>query len=142
MSENAVEGDSSFFVSVEALIEEVAQKPSILRNAFPIDARRRSNRIGNMLGIRSKVANSREAAAGYNGIGDDINIFVDLPRLEAAVQMNVAVAGHDFAVHGVRELPLAARNNGARSLARITDGEHIARIVRRRDGVFDSADAA
>ena len=40
VGENAVERDSSLFVGVEALVEKVAQKAPVLRNAFAIDARR------------------------------------------------------------------------------------------------------
>src|SRR5207302_7461664 len=43
--ENSIERESSFLIGIEALIQEIAKKSAILRNAFAIDARGRSYRI-------------------------------------------------------------------------------------------------
>ena len=93
VGENSVERDSSVFVRIEALIEKVAQKAPVLRDAFAVDPLSRSDGIGIVLGIGSKVAYGSEAAAGHDRVGDHINVFVNLPWLEAAVQVDVPVAG-------------------------------------------------
>ena len=38
MGENAIEGDAAVLVRVEALVDEVAQKQAVLRDAFAVDA--------------------------------------------------------------------------------------------------------
>ena len=85
MCKDAVEGDTSFFVSVETLIQEVAEEASVLRDALAINTGRGRKGIGRVLGIGGEVADGSEASAGDDGIGDDVNIFVDLARLKAAV---------------------------------------------------------
>jgi len=52
----------------------------------------------------------------------------------------VAVAGGERVVDGMGKLPLGAGNDGAGTVARVADGEHVARIVGRRSGVFAAAD--
>ena len=111
--QNAVERNASFFVRIEALIEEVAQEAPILRNAFAIDACRGSDGIGCVLGIGREVAYRGEAAAGHDRIGDHVNIFVDFSGLKAAVQVDMAVTRSEFAVDRLRELPFRAGNDGA-----------------------------
>ena len=64
-----------------------------------------------MLGIGRKVADGGEATAGHDRVGDNVNVFVNLARLKAAVQMNMPVAGDELAVDGVGELPFGARND-------------------------------
>ena len=91
VGKNSVERDPSFFIRIEALVEKVAQEAPILRNAFTIDALCRSNGVGIVLGVGSKVTYGSEASAGHHGVGDDIDVFVNLSWLEAAVQMNKAV---------------------------------------------------
>ena len=115
VGENAVERDPSLFVGIETLIEKVAQEAAVLRNAFAVDAGRGSDGIGSVLGIGGEVANRGEAAAGDDGVGDDINVFVNLARLKTAVQMDMPVAGCEFAVDGVGKLPFGAGNDGALS---------------------------
>src|SRR5208337_2873021 len=104
VGENAVERDASVFVGIEPLIEKVPQKAAVLRYAFAIDALRWSQRVGSVLGVGSKIANGRESAAGHDGVGNNVNIFVDLAGLKAAVQMDKAVAGHEFAVDSMGKL--------------------------------------
>ena len=83
MRENAVQRDSSFFVSVESLIQVVAQEAPVLRNAFAVDPRRRSDGIGRVLGIGGEVTDGGEAPAGNDRIGDHVNVFVDLSGLKS-----------------------------------------------------------
>ena len=109
VSQNAIERDPSFFVGIEILIEKIAKKAAVLRNAFAVDARRGSDGIGGMFGIGRKVADRSKAPAGHDGIGDDVNVFINLARLKAAVEMDISVARDEFAVDGLRELPLRAR---------------------------------
>ena len=40
-----------------------------------------------------EVANRSEASAGDDGIGNNVDVFVDLAGLKAAVEMNDAIAG-------------------------------------------------
>ncbi len=126
MCEDAVEGDASFFVGIETLIEEIAEEASVLRDAFAVDARRGSDGIGRVLGVGGEVADSSESAAGNDGIGDDVNIFVDLARLKAAVEVDMAGARDEFSIDGVRKLPLRAGNNRALGPARIAHREDVA----------------
>ncbi len=91
VGQNTVERDPSFFIRIEALVEKVAQETPVLRNAFAIDALRRCNGVGIVLGIGSKVTDGGEATARHDRIGDDIDVFVYLSRLEAALQMNEPV---------------------------------------------------
>jgi hypothetical protein len=106
VGKNTVECNPTLFVSIESFIEKVTQKASVLRNAFSIDTLCWSDRIGRVLSVRGKVANCSEASAGYYGIGDNVNVFVNLSGLEAAVQEDMPVAGDEFAIDGVRKLPL------------------------------------
>ena len=46
MGQNPVQRDLSFFIRIEALVEKVAQKAPVLRDAFTVDPLRRSNGIG------------------------------------------------------------------------------------------------
>src|SRR5690349_9422140 len=131
MSEDAVEGDFSIFVGVEAFIEKIAQEAAILRNAFAIDALRGSDRAGMMLCVGSEIADGGEAQAGHHGILDDVDIFVDFAGLESAVEMNVAITRNEFVFASLRELPFRAGNDGAWGFARISNREGVAGIVRR-----------
>ena len=72
MSENAVESDASILIRVEALIDKIAQEPSILRDSFAIDASRGRDRVRCMLGIRCEIANDGESASSDHRIGDDV----------------------------------------------------------------------
>ncbi len=45
--------------------------------------------------------------SGDHGISNNVDVFVDLAGLKSAVQVDVAVAGHEFAVDGVGELPFS-----------------------------------
>src|SRR5258707_3132324 len=117
VGEDAIEGDATFLVGVEALIKEVAQEAAILRDAFAIDARRGGDGVGSMLGVGREVANDGETASGYNRIGDDVNVFVDFAWLESAVQVNVPIARRELAVNRVRELPFGSGDNRAFGVA-------------------------
>ncbi len=55
--------------------------------------------------------------------------------------MNKPVAGDEFAVDEMSELPLTGRNHLARPIARVANGEHIARIVGIGDRVLAAADS-
>src|SRR3954471_24752840 len=59
--QNAIERDSSIFVSVESLIEEVAQEAPVLRDAFAVNARDRGYRIRRMLDVRGEITDGRES---------------------------------------------------------------------------------
>jgi hypothetical protein len=117
VGENAVEGDAPVFVGIESLIEEVAEEASVLRNAFAVDALGRSDGFGRVFGIGGEIANGSEASAGYNGISNDVNVFVNPAGLEATIEANIAVALGELAIYDVRELPLGARDYGARRIA-------------------------
>lgn len=82
-----------------------------------------------MLGIRGEIAYGGKTSASHYGVGDDINVFVDLSLLKAAVQMNIPVTGNEFAIDGLRELPLNPGNVRALPVARIPDRKRIARIA-------------
>ena len=56
--------------------------------------------------------------------------------------MNEPVAGNEFPVHGVRELPLLAWDHRALRFARVSHREHVARIVRIGHGILASPDTA
>ncbi len=115
--ENSIERDSSFLVRIETLIEKIAKKAAVLRNAFAIDARGRSDGVTAVLRIGGKIAHGCEAEAGNYGIGDDVNVFVNFPRLEAPVQMNVPIARCQLTVYRVRELPVGAANHSTLGIA-------------------------
>ena len=132
VGKNAVERHSSFFIRIEALVKKVAQKAPVLRDAFAVDTLCRSNGVGIVLGIGSKVTYGREASAGHDRVGDDIDVFVNLSGLEAAVQVNKPICRDELAIDGMRELPLGARNEGAPPITRVADREHVSRIIRAR----------
>ncbi len=95
-----------------------------------------------MLGIGSEIAHRREAQARHHRILHYINVFVDLSRMEAAIQMDVPVAGRELAGDGLRELPFGARNDLPLAVARVAHRQHVPRVVRCGRGILDSADAA
>ena len=142
MGENSVERDASVFVGVETLIKKVAQKAAVLRNAFAVNAGRGRDRIGGMLGVGGEVADRSEPPASHNRIGDGVNVFVNLARLKSAVQMDIPVAGGEFAFDGLRKLPLSARDFGALSIARVANGEHVAWIFGGGHRIFGPTNAA
>jgi hypothetical protein len=94
MCEDAVEGDASFFVGVEPLVEEVAQEASVLRNAFALDARRGSD--GGVLGVGREVADGSESAAGGDGIGDDVDLSIDFAGLKPPFRCMWRALGMSF----------------------------------------------
>ena len=142
MGKNAVERHPALLVRVETVVKKVAQKASVLRNPLAIDALCGSDGIRLVFGIGSEIAHRREAQARHDGVFDHVHVFVDLSRMEAAIQMDVPVAGRELSVDGVRKLPLGARNDRPLTVARVTNRQHVARVVRCRDGILDSADAA
>src|SRR5271154_3828844 len=111
MGQDSVERNVSILVGIETLIEKVAQKASILRNAFAVNALRRGQRIARMFGIGRKVPDRSEATASDDRIGDDVNIFVDLAGLKTAIQMDMTVTRNELAVDRVGELPVSTRND-------------------------------
>ena len=78
-----------------------------------------------MLGIRRKITYGGKAPAGYDRVRNSINIVVDLPGLKAAVQVDMPVAGSEFAVDRVGELPFRTGNGGPRRIARIPHRQHV-----------------
>ena len=83
MREDAVKRNSSFFISIEALIEEVTKKAPVLRYALAVDTRCRSDGMWVVFGIRREVAYGSEPASGNYRIGNNINVFVNFARLKA-----------------------------------------------------------
>src|SRR5580704_11080207 len=142
MRQHTIESDPAIFIRVKSLVEKVAQKATVLRDTFPVYSLRRSHRIGGMLGVGCKVANGGEASAGHNRIGGHVDIFINPTGLKAAIHVNVSIAPRKLALHHVRKLPLSAWNHGSWRVARITNGKHIAGILRRRDRVFRTTDGA
>ncbi len=67
VGENAVERDAAFFVGIEALIKEVAQESTVLRDALTINPRNRSDGIWAVLGVGGKIAYGREAEPATTG---------------------------------------------------------------------------
>src|SRR5207302_5950947 len=121
--ENAVSGDAAFFVSIETLIEKMAQEAAVLRNTFGDNTRGRSDGVRGMFCVGSEIAESGKAEAGDDRIFDDVNVFVDAAGLKTAVQMDGAIAGRDFSVDGCGELPFGTRDDGALGFAGIADGQ-------------------
>ncbi len=142
VGENAVKRNPAIFVGVETFIKKIAKKAPVLRDAFAIDAHRRSYRVRSMFGIRSEITDGSKAQARDDWIGNHVDIFIDLAWMKAAVEMDEAVAGRELAIDGVRESPLRARNDGAQRLARVAHRQHIARIVRRSHRILSSAHAS
>jgi hypothetical protein len=56
VGEDAVERDATFFISVETLIEEIAEEASVLRDAFAVNACDGRDGVGHVLGVGSKIA--------------------------------------------------------------------------------------
>src|ERR1700758_5544956 len=54
----------------------------------------------------------------------------------------VAIAGGELAVDGMRELPLAARDDGAPRFARVAHRKHVSGIIRCGYGIFVAAHAS
>src|SRR5271157_263014 len=129
MRKNAVKCDAAVLIRVESLVEKVTQKAAVLRDAFAIHALRRSDRTWIVLGIGCKISNGGKTRAGNNGIGNNVNVLVNLSRLKTAVEVNESIAGDELAVDRVRELPLGARYHRARAFAGIAHCKHVARVV-------------
>src|SRR5580700_4504599 len=134
VGEHTIKGDSSVLIRIKALIEEIAQEAPILRDSLAINSLCRSDGAGIMLGVGSEVTDGCKAPSGHHRVSDHIHVFVDLSWLEPAVQVNKPVCRDELAIDSMRELPLRAGNDTPRSIARIADREHIARIIRRGNG--------
>jgi len=130
VGEHSVQRHLSVFVGIKTLVKKVAQKAPVLRNAFSIHTHSGSNGIRSMLNVRGKISYRREAATSYYRVRDNMNIFVDLPWLKAAVQMNKTIARCEFALNSVRKLPLSSWNYRTLRIARIAGGKRVAGIVR------------
>ena len=117
MRQNSVEGDAALFVGIESLIEQVAEKSTILRNPFSIDTNGRCDRIRSVLGIGREIADGCETQASNDGIRNNIDVFVNLPGLETALQVNVTIAELDLAVYHMPELPFRSGNGDSRRFA-------------------------
>ena len=106
MGEHTVKRDPTLLVGIEPLEEEVPQKASVLRDAFTMNANDGRYRLRIMLGVRGEVAHGGKAEAGDHGVLHHVHVLVDLAGRKAALQVNVAIAGLEFAIDHVRELPL------------------------------------
>ena len=142
MRKDAIERDPPLFVGVETLVNKIAQKTAILRNAFAEHTRRRCDAVGRVLHIRSKVAHRREAQPGYNRIGDYVDVLINAPGLEAAVKVDGAVARRQLAVDHRGKLPLRAGDIGTLALARVANRERVAGIVGLRNRIFRASNRA
>src|SRR5436190_18537598 len=114
MRVDCVEALTSLLVSVEALIKEVAQKSSGLRDTESVRARRGENRRRIMLAPRDKIAHGGESGADNRRIFRGVNDLIDFSGNEAAIEMDG---------HGIGEAPLAARNRAAHGGRRIALGQ-------------------
>src|SRR5439155_9103956 len=126
MRQHPVQRNTPFFICVETLIHKIAQETTVLRNAFAVDASRGRDGIRRVFCIGSEVAYRCKADAGHNRVSDDVDVFVDLPRLESSVQTNVPVARLQLATDGMGKLPFGPRDHRARCIARIANGERVA----------------
>src|SRR3954469_6537367 len=102
--QNSVERDAALFVGIESLIEQVAEKSPVLRNSFSVHTNGRCDCIRSVLGIGREIADGCETQASNDGIGNNVHVFVDLPGLETAVEVNVTIAEFELAVHHMPEL--------------------------------------
>ena len=78
MGQNPVQRDPSFFIRIEALVEKVAQKTPVLRDAFTVDPLRRSKGIRIVFRVGSKVSYGRKASPGDDGVGNHVDVFINL----------------------------------------------------------------
>ena len=96
-----------------------------------------------MFRIGGEVAYRGKTASGHHRIGDDVNVLVNFAGLKSAIEMNMPIAGREFAVDGMRKLPFCARESGrSRRIARIANRQHVARIIRRGHRVFAPSNVA
>src|SRR6185369_3404116 len=142
MGEHAIESHPAFFVRVESLIEKVAQKAPVLRDAFPIDAGCGNKRAGIVLGIGGEVAYRSETQSSNNRVADHVDVFVNPAGLKASVEMDMAVAGNEFAVNRVREPPLRPGDYCSSGFAGIPHRQLVSWVIRVGDGVFGAAEVA
>src|SRR6266700_7501043 len=95
-----------------------------------------------MLHIRGEVTHGREAESGHDWIRDQVDIFVNAARHEAAVEMDGTVTQCQLAVDHRGKLPLRARDDSALALAGVADGERVTGIVRLCDRVLRASDCS
>src|SRR5678816_1633794 len=142
MGEHAIESHPAFFVRIESLIEKVAQKAPVLRDAFPIHTGCGNKRAGRVLGIRGEVAYRSETQSSNNRVTDHVDVFVDPAGLKPSSEMNMAIAGNEFAVNRVREPPLRPWDHCPFRFARIPHRQLVSWVIRVGDGTFAAAEVA
>ena len=142
VSEDTVDGDTAVLVGVESLIEEVAKKAAVLRNAFNEDAGNRSNSLWIVFRVGSEIAKDSEGESGNDGIGNDVHVFVDFSGFETAFEMDGAIVGDEPTFDCFGELPFAARDGGALRSWGVANGECVARVARIGNRIFGTADVA
>ncbi len=95
-----------------------------------------------MLRVGGEVAHSRKTQSGDDRISNDVNVFVNFSGLEASLEMDIAVAGSQLAIHRMRELPIGPANYSSWSIARFPHREHVTGIFRHGHRIFGTTDLA
>jgi hypothetical protein len=70
-----------------------------------------------VLHVGSKVAHGGEAESGDDRILHDVHVFVELPRLKAALEVNEAIAELEVSRDSMGKLPARARDQLPRCIA-------------------------
>src|SRR5579871_856413 len=136
MREHAIESHRAMLIRIEPLVEEITQEAPVLRNPEPVDSLASDGRSRSPFDVRGEVADGGEPEACHDGIGRYVDILVELARLEPGIEVDITIAGNEPAVLGPGKLPLCTGHELTRSIARVTDGQHVPRIVGVGDGIF------
>ena len=101
-----------------------------------------TQRVGRAFHVGSEVAHRGEAQPGNHRVAGHVDVFVNPAGLKPSVEMDMPVAGNEFAVHRVGEAPLRAWDHGPFRFARVPHCKLVPWILRVGDGIFAAAQVA
>ena len=133
VDQQAIENLAAFFVGVETFVNQVAKEAAALGNAEAESLPHRGDRFGIVLEVGNKIAHRGQTGAHQGRVGGGVDDFVDLARLEAALEADGGVAG---------EAPGRARQEAAGRVDVVALGELVRRAFRIGHAIALAAEGA